>query len=70
STIEVDGVTRPKTYEELSEKEKLQADYDLKATNIVFQGLPADVYSLFNHHKLAKEIYDRVRLLMKGMELS
>ncbi|GJU68188.1 hypothetical protein Tco_0676492 [Tanacetum coccineum] len=32
STIEVDGVTRPKTYEELSNKEKLQADCDLKAT--------------------------------------
>nr|GEU86004.1 protein FAR1-related sequence 5-like [Tanacetum cinerariifolium] len=29
STIEVDGVTRPKTYEELSEKEKIQADCDL-----------------------------------------
>ncbi|GKD14631.1 hypothetical protein Tco_1199038 [Tanacetum coccineum] len=28
------GTVRPKTYEELSDKEKLQADYDLKATNI------------------------------------
>nr|GEW76195.1 hypothetical protein [Tanacetum cinerariifolium] len=37
-TIEVDGVTRPKTYEELSKKEKFQADCDLKATNIVLQG--------------------------------
>ncbi|GJV87611.1 hypothetical protein Tco_1531549 [Tanacetum coccineum] len=70
STIELDGVTRPKTYEELSEKEKLQAHCDLKATNIVLQGLPPDVYSLVNHHKMAKEIWDRVRLLMKGMELS
>nr|GEV47650.1 hypothetical protein [Tanacetum cinerariifolium] len=35
STIEVDGVTRPKSYEELSEKENVQADCDLKATNIV-----------------------------------
>ncbi|GKD64528.1 retrovirus-related pol polyprotein from transposon TNT 1-94 [Tanacetum coccineum] len=29
------GTIRPKTYEELSDKEKLQADYDLKATNIL-----------------------------------
>ncbi|GJR13239.1 integrase, catalytic region, zinc finger, CCHC-type containing protein [Tanacetum coccineum] len=49
-TIEADGVTRPKTYEELSEKEKLQADCDLKATNIVLQDLPPDVHSLVNHH--------------------
>ncbi|GJY37595.1 hypothetical protein Tco_0423959 [Tanacetum coccineum] len=31
------GTVRPKTYEELSDKEKLQADCDLKATNIVLQ---------------------------------
>ncbi|GJT48466.1 hypothetical protein Tco_0974623 [Tanacetum coccineum] len=37
-TIEVDGVTRLKTYEELSNKEKLQDDCDLRATNIVLQG--------------------------------
>nr|GEU59644.1 integrase, catalytic region, zinc finger, CCHC-type, peptidase aspartic, catalytic [Tanacetum cinerariifolium] len=51
--IEVDGVTRPKKYEELSAAEKIQADCDLKATNIVLQGLPPDVYSLFTHHKNA-----------------
>ncbi|GJT86287.1 hypothetical protein Tco_1068004 [Tanacetum coccineum] len=34
-TIEVDGVTRPKTYEELTDAEKLQDDYDVKATNII-----------------------------------
>nr|GEV74466.1 hypothetical protein [Tanacetum cinerariifolium] len=33
-----DGTVRLKTYEELSDKEKLQADCDLKATNIVLQG--------------------------------
>ncbi|GJY28868.1 hypothetical protein Tco_0404635 [Tanacetum coccineum] len=53
------GTLRPKTYEELSDKEKLQADYDLKATNIVLQGLPPDVYSLVNHHRVSKEIWDR-----------
>ncbi|GKD76992.1 hypothetical protein Tco_1339613, partial [Tanacetum coccineum] len=48
------GTVRPKTYEELSDNKKLQADCDLKATNIVLQGLPPDVYALVNHHKVAK----------------
>ncbi|GJY31529.1 hypothetical protein Tco_0415024 [Tanacetum coccineum] len=69
-TIKVDGVTRPKTYEELSEKEKLQDDYDLHATNIVLQGLPPDIYALVNHNQVAKQIWDRVKLLMQGTELS
>ncbi|GJV75520.1 hypothetical protein Tco_1507104 [Tanacetum coccineum] len=66
----MNGVTRTKTYEELSDKEKLQDAYDVRATNIVLQGLPLDVYSLINHHDVAKDIWDRVRLLMQGTELS
>ncbi|GJT63071.1 hypothetical protein Tco_1006604 [Tanacetum coccineum] len=64
------GSVRPKTYEELSDKEKLQADCDLKVTNIVLQGLPSDVYALVNHHKVAKDIWDRVKLLTQGTSLS
>ncbi|GJS02765.1 integrase, catalytic region, zinc finger, CCHC-type containing protein [Tanacetum coccineum] len=33
-------------------------------------GLPLDVYAIVNHHKVAKEIWDRVKLLMQGMKLS
>ncbi|GJX73374.1 hypothetical protein Tco_0311969 [Tanacetum coccineum] len=51
---EEDGTTRKKTYAELSATEKLQADCDCKATNIVLQGLPLDVYAIFNHHKVTK----------------
>ncbi|GJW67976.1 hypothetical protein Tco_0122400 [Tanacetum coccineum] len=65
-----DDTVRLKTYEALSNKEKLQADCDLKATNIVLQGLPPDVYALVNHHKIAKYIWDRVKLLMQGTSLS
>ncbi|GKE41902.1 hypothetical protein Tco_1469186, partial [Tanacetum coccineum] len=61
---------RPMTYEELSNKEKLQADCDLKDTNIVLQGLSPDVYALVNHHKVAKDIWDRVKLIMQGTSLS
>ncbi|GKB37574.1 hypothetical protein Tco_0882516, partial [Tanacetum coccineum] len=55
-TIEENGVTRPKKYEELTDAEKLQDGCDVKATNIILQGLPPEVYSLVNHHQVAKEI--------------
>ncbi|GJT33126.1 hypothetical protein Tco_0923545 [Tanacetum coccineum] len=53
---EENGTTRTKKYEELSVAEKLQADCDLKATNIVLQGLAPDVHAIVNHHKVTKEI--------------
>nr|GEW92206.1 integrase, catalytic region, zinc finger, CCHC-type, peptidase aspartic, catalytic [Tanacetum cinerariifolium] len=37
-TIRENGVTRTKKYAELSAIEKIQADYDLKETNIILQG--------------------------------
>nr|GEY25572.1 hypothetical protein [Tanacetum cinerariifolium] len=64
------GIVMLKNHKELSDKEKLQADCDLKVTNIVFQGLPPDVYSLVNHHKIAKDIWDRVKFFMQGTSLS
>ncbi|GKC26756.1 hypothetical protein Tco_1034050 [Tanacetum coccineum] len=33
-------------------------------------GLPPDMYAIANHHKVAKEIWDRVKLLMQGTKLS
>ncbi|GJW00477.1 hypothetical protein Tco_1555728 [Tanacetum coccineum] len=69
TVVEEDGITRTKRYEELLVAEKLQADYYLKATNIVLQGLPPDVYAIVNHYKVAKEIWDRVKLLMQGTKL-
>ncbi|GJZ54801.1 retrovirus-related pol polyprotein from transposon TNT 1-94 [Tanacetum coccineum] len=54
-TIEVNGVTRTKTYAELSATEKIQADCDVKATNIILQGLPPDVYALERECKLYDE---------------
>ncbi|GJU20891.1 hypothetical protein Tco_1154233 [Tanacetum coccineum] len=70
TVFEEDNTTRTKRYEEFSVAEKLQADCDLKATNIILQGLPPDVYAIVNHHKVSKEICDKVKLLMKGTKLS
>ncbi|GJS88983.1 hypothetical protein Tco_0771619 [Tanacetum coccineum] len=44
------GVTRTKKYAELSVVEKIQVDCDMKATNIILQVLPADIYSLVVMH--------------------
>ncbi|GKB06629.1 hypothetical protein Tco_0834862 [Tanacetum coccineum] len=63
-------VTRTKKYVELSAAEKIQADCDMKATNIILQGLPSDIYSLVNHHRVAKDLCERVQLLMQGSSLT
>ncbi|GKD18440.1 hypothetical protein Tco_1207598 [Tanacetum coccineum] len=69
-TIEENGVTKTKKYAELSAIEKTQADCDMKATNIILQGLPADIYSLVNHHRVAKDLWERVQLLKQGTSLT
>ncbi|GJZ23717.1 integrase, catalytic region, zinc finger, CCHC-type containing protein [Tanacetum coccineum] len=68
--IEENDVIRTKKYAELSAAEKIQADCDMKATNIILQGLPADIYSLVNHHRVAKDLWERVQLLMQGTSLT
>ncbi|GKD33679.1 hypothetical protein Tco_1249188 [Tanacetum coccineum] len=37
---------------------------------LYIQGLLPDVYALINHHKISKDIWDRVKLLMQGASLS
>nr|GFA34189.1 hypothetical protein [Tanacetum cinerariifolium] len=51
-TVKENGVTRLKKYSELSATEAIQADCDIKATNIILQGLPPEVYALVNTHKV------------------
>nr|GEU90558.1 integrase, catalytic region, zinc finger, CCHC-type, peptidase aspartic, catalytic [Tanacetum cinerariifolium] len=56
-TVEEDGVTRLKKYSELSAAEAIQADCDVKATNIILQGLPPEVYALVSTYKVSKELW-------------
>ncbi|GKC26712.1 hypothetical protein Tco_1034006 [Tanacetum coccineum] len=49
--------------------EAIQADCDIKATNIILQGLPPEVYTLVRNHKVAKELWERIQLLMQGTSL-
>nr|GEZ11697.1 hypothetical protein [Tanacetum cinerariifolium] len=53
-------------YNELTPGEALQADCDVKATNIILQGLPNEIYALVSHHKVAKDLWERIQLLMQG----
>ncbi|GJW78645.1 hypothetical protein Tco_0140327 [Tanacetum coccineum] len=50
------------------DKERYNAD--IRATNILLQGLPKDIYSLINHYTDAKDIWDNVKMLLEGSELT
>ncbi|GJW14623.1 retrovirus-related pol polyprotein from transposon TNT 1-94 [Tanacetum coccineum] len=70
-SIEENRVTRPKKYSELSATEAIQADCDIKATNIILQGLPPEVYALFAYKKgeTLREFYLRFSLLLNDMNI-
>nr|GEV42184.1 hypothetical protein [Tanacetum cinerariifolium] len=69
-SIEENGVTRPMKYSELSAMEAIQTNCDVKETNIILQGLPPKVYTLVSNHKVAKELWERIQLLMQGTSLT
>ncbi|GJY95598.1 integrase, catalytic region, zinc finger, CCHC-type containing protein [Tanacetum coccineum] len=64
------GSERPRTYEDLSDTKKKRYDADVRAINIVLQGLPKDIYKLINHNIEAKAIWDNVKMLLAGSELT
>ncbi|GJT10158.1 hypothetical protein Tco_0857200 [Tanacetum coccineum] len=61
---------RARTYTDLTDEEKIRESVDIKATHIILQGLPQDIYNLVNHNEDAKQIWDIVKLLIQGLELS
>nr|GEV18943.1 integrase, catalytic region, zinc finger, CCHC-type, peptidase aspartic, catalytic [Tanacetum cinerariifolium] len=65
-----DGVTRLKKYSELSSAEATQADCDVKATNIILQALPLEIYALVSTHKVAKDLWEQIQMLMQGTSLT
>nr|GEX57449.1 hypothetical protein [Tanacetum cinerariifolium] len=69
-TIKEDGVTRQKKYSELTAAEAIQANCDVKATNIILKGLTLEVYALVSTHKVSKELWERIQMLMQGTSLT
>ncbi|GJR62348.1 retrovirus-related pol polyprotein from transposon TNT 1-94 [Tanacetum coccineum] len=55
-------------YLSLEDKDRYNAD--IRATNILLQGLPKDIYTLINHYTDAKDIWDNVKMLLEGSELT
>ncbi|GKA24373.1 retrovirus-related pol polyprotein from transposon TNT 1-94 [Tanacetum coccineum] len=64
------GPERPRTYDDLNDNDKKRFDVDVRATNIVLQGLLKDIYKLINHNIEAKAIWDNVKMLLAGSELT
>nr|GEU46735.1 integrase, catalytic region, zinc finger, CCHC-type, peptidase aspartic, catalytic [Tanacetum cinerariifolium] len=64
------GPERPRVYSDLTTEEKDRYNVDIRATNILLQGLPKDIYSLINHYTDAKDIWDNVKMLIEGSELT
>ncbi|GJS12297.1 hypothetical protein Tco_0369093 [Tanacetum coccineum] len=61
---------RAQTMADLSPEEKLRQHCEIKATNIILLGLPIEIYTLINHYQTTKEIWDWVKELMEGTELT
>ncbi|GJU30620.1 hypothetical protein Tco_1174209 [Tanacetum coccineum] len=64
------GLERALVYSDLSLEDKDRYNADIRATNILLQGLPKDIYTLINHYTEAKDIWDNVKMLLEGSELT
>nr|GEY68147.1 hypothetical protein [Tanacetum cinerariifolium] len=70
ATPNIPALTRDRTLDDLTPKEKIHEACDIRITNIILQGLAPDIYILVNHHTVLKEICDKVKLLNEGSKLS
>ncbi|GJT40998.1 hypothetical protein Tco_0940863 [Tanacetum coccineum] len=79
-SIRENELTRPNKYSELTATEAIQADCDIKATNIILQGLPPEVYALcklydefdkfaYKKGETLREFYLRFSLLLNDMNI-
>nr|GEV63642.1 integrase, catalytic region, zinc finger, CCHC-type, peptidase aspartic, catalytic [Tanacetum cinerariifolium] len=64
------GPERTRLYSDLTSKEKDRHNVNIRATNILLQGLPKDIYTLINHYIDAKDIWDNVKMLLEGSEFT
>ncbi|GKB99242.1 hypothetical protein Tco_0985379 [Tanacetum coccineum] len=64
------GLVRARVLNDLSAEEKERYKADIRATNIILQGIPKDIYSLNNHYNDVKDIWDNVRMILEGSELT
>ncbi|GJZ71537.1 hypothetical protein Tco_0635388 [Tanacetum coccineum] len=53
------------TFRETLAEDKERYNADIRAINILLQGLPKDIYTLINHYTDAKDIWDNVKMLLE-----
>ncbi|GJZ28737.1 hypothetical protein Tco_0573384, partial [Tanacetum coccineum] len=63
------GPVRARVLNDLSAEEKERYKADIRATNILLQGIPKDIYSLINHYTDAKDIWENVKMILEGSEM-
>ncbi|GJT83007.1 retrovirus-related pol polyprotein from transposon TNT 1-94 [Tanacetum coccineum] len=59
------GPVRARVLNDLSAEEKERYKADIRATNILLQGIPKDIYSLINHYTDAKDIWENVKMILE-----
>ncbi|GJS19390.1 retrovirus-related pol polyprotein from transposon TNT 1-94 [Tanacetum coccineum] len=64
------GPERARVFTDLTAEEKERYKADIRATNILLQGIPKDIYTLINHYTDAKDIWDNVKIILEGSELT
>nr|GEV19148.1 reverse transcriptase domain-containing protein [Tanacetum cinerariifolium] len=63
------GLKHDRVFADITPEEKDRYKADIRATNILLQGLPKDIYTLINHYTEAKDIWDNVKMLLEGSKL-
>ncbi|GJR83067.1 putative ribonuclease H-like domain-containing protein [Tanacetum coccineum] len=63
------GPERARVFGDLSAEDKERYKADIRAMNILLQGIPKDIYTLINHFTDAKDIWDNVNMILEGSEL-
>ncbi|GKF96364.1 hypothetical protein Tco_0289099, partial [Tanacetum coccineum] len=57
------GPKRDRVVADLTSEEKERYKADIRATNILLQGVPKDIYTLINHYTDTKDIWDNVKMI-------
>ncbi|GKB42769.1 integrase, catalytic region, zinc finger, CCHC-type containing protein [Tanacetum coccineum] len=64
------GPERDRVFADLTPEEKERFIADIRAMNILLQGLLKDIYTFINHYTDAKDILDNVKMLIEGSGLT
>nr|GEU74030.1 retrotransposon protein, putative, unclassified [Tanacetum cinerariifolium] len=64
------GPERDRVFADLTPEENEMYKVDIRAMNILLQGLLKDIYTLINHYTDAKDIWDNVKMLLEVSELT